>query len=338
MNEVPMQGIWKCPSCNEENSTQSEFCKNCGYSQSQQPKSRRNPIWFILIIFLVLAMLGAAGYFGYSFYQKKQEEAKTKVFLDNQQNAFGELIKSINGLATETDLNKKYADEENTDLTVSKISEELLKAEKNLELAKSTNGNYVSVVPTETIQSVHYLIKSFYADAEKFSGKYSEYLVFLHSESKITAEMTKEAKKFQQKFPGDPKTIEEAISKEEGYKEYLQKIVSLYDELKTPEQLNDYKKFIDEYKNLIEKVDLFIKAIKAKDINSIKSVGGELEALEESCVASFNDAQELINNYYSQIHDEFVSLRNSADKIKNEFTVLDAKSGVQPPAFSIEGW
>jgi predicted nuclease with TOPRIM domain len=65
---------------------------------------------------------------------------------------------------------------------------------------------------------------------------------------------------------------------------------------------------------------------------------GELGAAEQRLSEAADKINSMSNDYFSQMHDEFVSLRNKADKIKSEFLILSPQLKVQPLDFSIEGW
>jgi uncharacterized coiled-coil DUF342 family protein len=115
-------------------------------------------------------------------------------------------------------------------------------------------------------------------------------------------------------------------------------MVAAYDGLVVPSGMEDYKKPVVALKDFSAKIREFTDAIKKKDFKKADSLGGDIKSASQVMSTAADKADAISKNYYSQLHDEFVSLRGKADKIKTEIVLLDAKMDIQPLDFSIEGW
>jgi hypothetical protein len=338
MSEELSTNTWSCPSCKEINTNENSFCKNCGYNQSVAPVAKKNWTLRIVLAVVILVVLGVGSYLGLNQYKKVQEEKNTKAYLQGQQALFGDSIKAINGLSSEVYLMDKYKDEKNLDLVIQKMADEKYKAEQAATSIAGAKNSQAAIKATATTEGLNFLMVSFFTDAAKLTDKYSKFIVFGHDEAKINSDLDKEREKFNQKFKGELKTDDDVIAYFQGLTDMVEKMANSYDGLTVPEGMEDYKKPIIALKELSQKMKDFIDALKKKDFKKADTLYADIQSAETVIGTATTKANEIGDNYYSQLHDEFISLRSKADKIKSEIILLDAKTQVQALDFSVEGW
>lgn len=336
MSEEFVQSTWVCPSCQAVNDNQNTFCKNCGFNASAQPVAKNNLKWIILVVAIIL--IAVCSYIGFSIYKKAQDTKKTKAYLQSQQVAFGDAVKSINGLGSEIDFSKKYKDEKNLDLVVQKMNDEKYKTSQAADVVAKSKASQLAATSTQETEGLRFLMTSFYGDAATLSTKYATFIAFQYDEAKMNADLGREQEKFQQQFKAEFQSDADVIAYFEGLTAFCDKIVAAYDGLNVPEGMEDYKQPVNNLKDLSAKLKDFTAALKKQDFKTADAIYNDIKSFDSVITVATQKSEEISYNYYSQLHDEFVSLRAKADKIKSELMLLDAKTQVQALDFSIEGW
>lgn len=337
MNEKMDDQTWQCPSCGELNSTQNSFCKKCGYSHNRASKNKGGILWKIIVSCILLILIGGGAFAGYAYWNKKVEEKQAKIYIQDEQRIFSDSVNAINGLSTETDLVKKYDSEENKDLVVEKINVEKTKSGEAVVNISKMQQDASQIKSNAKVDALNYLVKSYFSDAEKITKKYDTYTKFILDDAKITVALIKEDEAFSNKFKTVPESLEGLIGYFKALKDTLDKEIALYNTLETPDGLADYKKPIDELKIKSEQYGELINALEKEDLKKLKEISPDVKNWEAVANAT-EKANGIVADYFSQMHDEFSSLRTKADKIKSEFIMSGAAFAIQPIDFNVEGW
>jgi len=338
MNEEITQSIWNCPSCKAINDKQNTFCKNCGYDSVVHPENKKSHVLLIVSIIVILILTAAGVYFGIAQYKKQQETKQTKAYLQSQQVTFGDTVKAMNSLNSEVDFAKKYQDEKNLDLIVQKIGDEKYNSSKTVDTIFNAKKAQEAAKSTQTTEGLKFLIASFYQDAELLARKYDGFVIFKYDDAKINSKIEEDQKKFDQKFNTDFKSDDDLVAYFNGISALIDSMVGSYEGLTVPAGMEDYKKPIVALKDVSAKIKEFTDAVKKKDFKKADLLITEVKSSSQVMGTAIDKANGISANYYSQLHDEFVSLRGKADKIKTEIVLLDSKMEIQPLDFSIEGW
>lgn len=336
INQNSGQNFWQCPSCQAINDNQNKFCKNCGFNSDAQPTTKSNKSMFVLLALLVVLI--CVFYFGFSQYKKFQNDKKSEAYVKSQQVIFGDAIKSINGLGSEIDFADKYKDEKNADLIVQKMNDEKYKSAQAADVVLKAKNSQSETVSTPETEGLKFLMTSFYDDASVITKKYDEFMLFQYEEAKINAELDKEREQFDKKFVGEFKTDDDVVVYFNALAGVIDKIVSSYETLDTPEGMGDYMKPMETLRELSLKIKDFTDAINKKDFKKANTISAEIKSALSVVETAMEKSNEVSKNYYTQMHDEFVSLRGKADKIKSEIVLMDVEMRIQPLEFSIEGW
>lgn len=337
MNEKKDDQVWQCPSCGEINSMQNSFCKKCGQSHDQAFKSGGGILWKVIIGFILILLIGGGVFAGYLYWNKKTEEKQAKAYIQDEQKIFSDSVNAINGLSTETDLVKKYDSEKNKDLVVEKLNTEKTKAgDVTISISKMQQDSS-QIKSNSKVDALNYLVKSYFVDAEKLTKKYDVYTKFILDDAKINVALIKEDEAFSNKFKTIPESLEGLIGYFKALKTMIDSEISIYDTLETPDGLADYKKPIDELKIKSEQYGELISALEKEDLKKLKEISPDVKNWEAVADAT-EKANGILEDYFSQMHNEFSSLRTKADKIKSEFIMSGAAFAIQPIDFNIEGW
>lgn len=317
---------------------QNSFCKKCGYDLRGKPTGgKEGMLWKAIVSVVLVILIGSGAFVGYGFWKKKTEEKQAKVYLQQEQKIFTDSIGVINGLSSEIDLVKKYESEENKDLIVEKFSAEKTKADEaaaNVSKMKKDSSQAKSNI---RVDALNYLVASYFSDADKLLTKYSGYIKFILDEAKMDVELDADKTSFESKFRAVPQDIAGLVGYFKALKTLLDKEVALYDKLEVPAGLADYKKPIDELRTMSGKIGELISALEKKDDKKVSEIAKDIQD-SRTLGKSADKANGLLEDYFSQIRNEFSSLRTKADKIKSEFIMTGAAFGVQPLDVSVEGW
>jgi len=337
--ENNMSQPWQCPSCGEMNSPQSAFCKKCGYTdKANNEKAGSAKIWKILIGLLALIIVAAGSFGGYYYWKKVTEKKQITSYLEGQQKVFSDSVSGVNGINSELNIRNKYADEENIDLVVEKIRGEKDKAEKLTSDISQMKNEYDNVKVNSKLGGLDHLLKNYFSEAEKISKKYSDFVIFSYNDARLSMEIRKGDKEFTDKFKREPATMEELIGFYDALKQHLEDEIAKYDKLEVPDGLQDYKKPIEDMRKMAQKIGEASEAMKKNDEQKLLEILGDIVSATNDFTVAVKKSNEIVDNHYSQIHDEFSSLRTKADKIKNEFIMSCANFEIQPLEYSIEGW
>lgn len=333
---------WRCPKCGEENNLTERFCRKCGFENGAGQASTKgmSGLVKILIAVFLIILLAGGGFLGFQYWKKRADEKAAGEFLVKQQEAFGSAVKSVNEIYSEKDLGDEINKEDNKDIVIKKFEEEKIKAEKASAAVKASQAVSVQNKGNKLTAGMAALLESFYASLDLVTAKYSEFIAYGLEENKVGAEYVKMNEKFESEFKStNMDTIEKVTAGINARKELEQKYVDMVKALNPPAGLAEYEnKYIELQEEYVALLGQMEEAFKKKDYKKVIEIGDKLDDFKKGYGEKIKKINEIWDYYFSQMHDEFVSARGQADKIKTEFITTDPKFNVVFTDIVVEGW
>lgn len=343
MNEIQSNSLtWPCLKCGEENNFSESFCRKCGSEKGSEQtitQKKSGIIKIMVAVILVMLLLGG-GFFGFQYFKKRAEEKAAGEFLIKQQEAFGNAIKSVNEINSEKDLGAEVDKEDNKDIAIKKIEEEKTKAEKASAAVKSSQLISSQDKENKLTAGLATLLENFYSRLDTAVIKYNGFVAFELEENKVEVEYEKMNEKFKSEFKStNADSVVKLIAFFKSRRELEQKFVEMVKALNPPAGLTEY---VSKYAELQEEYIAILaqigEALEKNDLKIADEADKKYADFESNYSGRIKKINEIREYYYSQMHDEFVSIRGQADKIKTEFTITDSKFGIAPADVVIEGW
>lgn len=343
-NSQIFSGAWVCSKCGENNLDTNRYCRKCGMENGLPPANSGAPgvdyvspksgVWkWILIIFLILALIGGAA-IGWYFWNVSQQKKAARNYLTNESKAFSNTITLVNDLSTEKKL--AYKSTESKDVFLKKMEEEKGRSEKALAEIKATREKNGQAVAGEMTSGAAALLEQYYQEAEEKVSTYNSYISYECAVLSLNISLDKELDKVDAIFKNsdDPKVVAKSIRESQ---KVMQDFSGRFKALTPPVGLEEaHNKEGVVWEKIISSMDVIAGGLDKLSLAEVQR-GGDLidEALSDK---NLDEIDQLREYYIDEMQKKFSSLRGKADNIKTEFIRTGAALDAEVASISIEGW
>lgn len=328
---------WICPKCNESMMAQEKFCSKCGHENVPSGgiviTEKSKSVKIILLAILLLALIGVAMVGAYLINDARQKKM-AEAYLATQGKSFGDSIVLINALSSDKLMEDK---DDNAELFAKKLDDEQNKTEKAAGAITTAKANSAKTQPNKLVSGMDSLLKQYYADAETTLDAYNNYIVYVAAMNKEEIALKNETDKLKAIFKN-------ANSDADASKSLKALITTLNDSGERVKNITPPPGLEEAHKKEIAMMDSLTKAIKdmsdaldAKNSDKLVQAMDDLDTIV-SDEKTPKEIKQLVDYFFSDLHNKYTDLRKEADNIKTELIKASTQYGADIRVAEIEGW
>ena len=305
---------------------------------SKENKARQEGKAIIIVIVVIIIAAIASG--GYYFYSKNKTKQDAVAYLNEEASAFSEVVNKINDLDSENITEESNPAEREQNLEKAKAElEKVAEVKKELEEAqKAANVN-----SNKYVKELDQKVDEFYKNSEELLVKYEEILNYdvKYSENQEAfIEALNGYFSLMMSLEQDPNSVNEdqLITSIKNIDDAINTSSEAVKQMEAPESIKDIHEktiaLMESYKKASNDLDAVIQNEESAIIES-KFQEFNLALLDEE---QSNAIKELLDEKLETYEEDFGSINDKANELKNEMKSVAAELDTQVDVGEIEKW